>query len=117
MPEWRRFWVFPAILIVVGGINMALTLASGFPFALLFLLALLVIIAVRAPYAWGWLTPPPGAAAPHANLRVAHDTTPAIPAMAPIAATPIAAPETATIDHEAPAVIPPADTAGEPPRP
>ena len=98
MPEWRRFWVFPAVLVVAGAINMALTLANGFPFALLFLLALLVMVAIRAPYAWGWLTPPPGRAATAApSLRVARDTTPSMPAFAPLGGAP--APEHATPEH------------------
>lgn len=85
MPEWRRFWVFPVVLIVAGAINMALTLAGSFPFALLFLLALLVLVALRAPYAWGWLTPPPAHQAEDRAVGeplVGHDTTPAVPALA-----------------------------------
>ena len=59
LPASRRFWVIPAILIVVGAINMKLTLSAGYSFGLLFLLALLAIIVVRAPFAAGLVTPPP----------------------------------------------------------
>ncbi len=57
MPEWRRFWVFPAVLAIVGAINMLLTIGKGFPFGLLFLIAMLAMVLVRAPYAAGWLKP------------------------------------------------------------
>jgi hypothetical protein len=59
LPTHQRFWIIPAILIVVGAINMKLTLAAGYPFGLLFLIALLAIILVRAPFAAGLVTPPP----------------------------------------------------------
>jgi len=59
LPPERRFWVVPAILIVVGAINMKLTVARGYPFGLLFLIALLAIILIRAPYVAGLITPPP----------------------------------------------------------
>ena len=54
MPESRRFWVFPAVLVIAGAINMLLTIGNGFPFGLLFLLALLALVAIRAPYVAGW---------------------------------------------------------------
>ena len=41
-----------------GIINMLLTIGNGFPFGLLFLLAILALVAVRGPYAAGWLVPP-----------------------------------------------------------
>jgi len=64
LPDARRTWVFPGILIAAGTINMWLTIASGFPFGLLFLLAILVLVVIRAPYIYGWLgdqavSPPP----------------------------------------------------------
>ena len=70
LPETRRMLVIPAILIVVGGINMAMTIGNGFPFGLLFLIALLVILALRAPYAWGFVRDPAGhaTAAPDQGL-------------------------------------------------
>ena len=55
IPEFRRFWVFPAVLVIAGAINMLLTINGGFPFGLLFLLALLVMVLMRAPYTAGWL--------------------------------------------------------------
>lgn len=58
MPELRRFFVIPAILIVAGAINMWLTLSHGWTFGGLFLLALLAIIVVRAPFAWGLVKAP-----------------------------------------------------------
>lgn len=105
MPEWRRFWVIPAVLIVAGAVNMALTLAGAFPFALLFLLALLAIIALRAPYVWGWLTPPPNAAAaPPAPMRPAQDTR--LAAEPESRAPEIRAPESPAPESVAPAVPP-----------
>jgi hypothetical protein len=70
LPETRRMLVVPAILIVAGAINMALTIGNGFPFALLFLIVLLVILALRAPYAWGMIRDPAGhaTAAPDGGL-------------------------------------------------
>jgi hypothetical protein len=59
LPAHQRFWIIPAILIIVGAINMKLTLSAGYPFGLLFLIALLAIILVRAPYVAGLVTPPP----------------------------------------------------------
>src|ERR1700710_1673966 len=53
MPELRRIWVYPAILLVAGAINMILTIFHRFPFGLLFLLVLLALVAIRAPYAAG----------------------------------------------------------------
>ena len=51
-----------------GALNMILTLSNGFPFGLLFLLALLALIAIRGPHVAGWLAPPaisvPAAAVP-----------------------------------------------------
>jgi hypothetical protein len=55
MPELRRFWVFPIVLLIAGAINMLLTIGNRFPFGLLFLLALLAMVAGRAPYVAGWL--------------------------------------------------------------
>jgi hypothetical protein len=55
MPEPRRFWVFPLILLVAGALNMLLTIWVGFPFGLIFLLALVAVVAVRAPYTVGLL--------------------------------------------------------------
>ena len=107
LPEWRRFWIFPAVLVVAGGINMALTLGGHFPFALLFLLALLALVALRAPYVWGWLTPPDGpaeAAGTQRDLWLRQDATPAVSALAPIGAAPAASPQAIAADHEVPVI-------------
>jgi len=55
MPELQRFWVLPAVLLIAGAINMLLTIGSGFPFGLIFLLALLAMVAMRVLYTAGWL--------------------------------------------------------------
>ena len=83
LPEDRQFWVLPAILIVAGFVNMMLTLAHAFPFALLFLLVLLALVAIRLPYLRGWLREPPSlslAGAPSAHA-VEHAATLPAPAM------------------------------------
>lgn len=54
-PERWRFQVAVWALVAVGAINMLLTIAVGFPFALLLGLAILAMAAVRVPYALGWL--------------------------------------------------------------
>ena len=94
MPEWRRFWVVPTILLVAGALNMALTLGGGFPFGLLFLLALLVVVGLRAPYVWGWLTPVP-------DERLLGTDVPSIASAPPSAMSP--AHPTAMFEHEEPA--------------
>jgi hypothetical protein len=55
LPESRRLWVYPAVLLIAGAINMMLTIRYGFPFGVLFLIALLALVALRAPYTAGWL--------------------------------------------------------------
>jgi hypothetical protein len=55
LPESRRIWVYPAVLLIAGAINMMLTIRYGFPFGLLFLVALLALVILRAPYTAGWL--------------------------------------------------------------
>ncbi len=68
LPETRRPWVILVVLAVAGGLNMLLTIHNGFSFGILFLLALLVIILIRAPYVAGWLIPP---TAPQQRLAAA----------------------------------------------
>lgn len=63
MPELRRFWVLPIVLLIAGAINMLLTIGNRFPFGLLFLLALLAMVAGRAPYVAGWLKKTPSGTA------------------------------------------------------
>ncbi|MEN0073945.1 MAG: hypothetical protein AAGC69_06160 [Paracraurococcus sp.] len=58
LPERFRPFVLLAALAVPGAINMMLTIAGGFPFGLLFLLAVLLLLAIRAPYAAGWIRQP-----------------------------------------------------------
>ncbi|RAI57697.1 hypothetical protein [Roseicella frigidaeris] len=55
LPEHSRPFVLLAALAIPGAINMMLTIAGGFPFGLLFLLAVLLLLAIRAPYAAGWI--------------------------------------------------------------
>jgi hypothetical protein len=101
LPETRQPWVFVVVLVVAGGLNMLLTIHGGFPFGLLFLLALLAIIAIRAPYEAGWLTPPaapmaPIVVAPPAPEPIAQDTTPHIEPL------PIMIAEPAPVVHDVP---------------
>jgi type III secretory pathway component EscV len=63
LDEMQRPLVLLAALAIPGALNMLLTFAGGFPFGLLFLLAVLAVIAVRAPYAAGWLNEKPAAGA------------------------------------------------------
>jgi hypothetical protein len=67
LPESRRFWVYPMVLLIAGAINMMLTIRYGFPFGLLFLVALLALVILRAPYSAGWLRSSVKAAAPAAS--------------------------------------------------
>jgi hypothetical protein len=55
LPEHIRPFVLLAALAIPGALNMVLTIAGGFPFGVLFLLAVLAVIAIRAPYAAGWI--------------------------------------------------------------
>jgi hypothetical protein len=72
LPESRRLWVYPAVLLIAGAVNMMLTIRFGFPFGLLFLLALLALVVIRAPFTAGWLraTPLP---APQDQAFVTHE--------------------------------------------
>ena len=69
IPEERRFWVFPAILVIAGAINMQLTINHGYPFGLIFLIVLLAGIVIRAPYAHGLLRLPSTAGTPAPALQ------------------------------------------------
>src|SRR5271154_1699015 len=57
--EWRFQYVIWSLL-ALGTLNMALTVAIRFPFALLVLLGIIVITAIRVPYVLGWVTSPKG---------------------------------------------------------
>ena len=54
-PEPWRFHVMVWALLIVGAVNMLLTIAVGFPFGLLLVLAIAAIAAVRVPHALGWV--------------------------------------------------------------
>ena len=104
LPETRRFWVFPAVLLIAGAINMMLTIRHAFPFGLLFLLALLALVLFRAPYAAGY-------------LRAAEPVRPAAPDADPVR---LAVPETEPVRLAASEpVLPPAahETDPSPPVP
>jgi hypothetical protein len=88
LPESRRLWVYPAVLLIAGAVNMLLTIRLGFPFGLLFLLALLALIVFRAPFAAGWLRAPELASLPeqttapvtheHPTTSLTHEPTPVV---------------------------------------
>jgi len=93
LPETRRPWVILVVLAVAGGLNMVLTINRGFPFGILFLLALLLIILIRGPYTAGWLIPPTPlqeriAAAPPPE-QIAQDNAVAVAPMHIAAAEPV----------------------------
>lgn len=88
LSEFTRPFVILAALVIPGAINMALTIANGFPFGLLFLLALLVLLAIRAPYAAGWYTQPGSGAVPSLALtprapQLGSDAGPSSPSPPP----------------------------------
>ncbi len=77
LPELLRFPVVLGLLVIVGAINLALTIATRFPFGLLVLLAIAVLAAIRLPYLIGpdnparsdWGEPEPAAPEPsHGGL-------------------------------------------------
>ncbi|HQT79538.1 MAG TPA: hypothetical protein PLD10_21040 [Rhodopila sp.] len=112
MPEARRVWIFPAILLIAGGINMALTIANGFPFGILFLLVLLVLVAIRAPYAAGWFAPPSLSQVPHTG-----DFPPAQVEQAPVQSIEAVPPPETTPAYHAPfeaVTVPPLPRQTEP---
>ena len=108
MPEKSRFWVYPTVLLIGAAINMALTIAYGFPFGLLFLLVLLCLVAIRAPYAAGSLRAnDPGAVGPpevtHAPMQAIASEPPAPEIRTPDPVRPAPAPEARTPDPVRPA--------------
>jgi hypothetical protein len=58
LPETRRFFVIPGILILGGTLNLVMTFTRGWAFGGVFLLVLLAVIALRAPYVWGVIAAP-----------------------------------------------------------
>lgn len=110
IPEERRFWVFPAILVIAGTINMQLTINNGYPFGLIFLIVLLAVIVVRAPYAHGLLRSsssgdmPAPALQYNARITDAHspipaDAQPAEPATSITSAPPVPKRKARTVDR------------------
>src|ERR1700712_4631244 len=76
LPEDTRFQYILWPLLALGTVNLWLTLATRFPFALLVLLGVLFIAAVRVPYVQGWVRPahalaPGGPATHHPRFQVA----------------------------------------------
>jgi hypothetical protein len=109
LPESRRLWVFPAVLLIGGATNMKLTIAFGFPFGLLFLLTLLLLVVVRAPYTVGWyeaagavepVAPAPPAVEPTRMLAIAANPAPPV-GLHTTAIAPDAVVQTHTIEPEA----------------
>ncbi|MBV9653236.1 MAG: hypothetical protein JOZ42_01600 [Acetobacteraceae bacterium] len=93
LPETRSAWVPVGVLLIAGALNMIFTVKYGFPFGLLFLLALLALIAIRAPYSAGWLATSgsrgEGMIAAQPREQISHDVhvEPVRPAPAPLHAT------------------------------
>ena len=67
LPSARRFWLFVAAVVVITAVSLDLTLAYGMPFFLLFLIAFLLILGVRAPYVAGWIS--------NGETALTHDST------------------------------------------
>ncbi len=103
LPELRRLYVFPAILVVAGLINMLLTISSGFPFGLIFLLAIVAVVAIRVPYVRGWLKSSDPVAAADPDGEISHEpVTAAIAASAGPAAIVAAEPTVAGAEFPVP---------------
>lgn len=67
LPEFHGLVMVTVILVLAGAINMSLTIETGFPFGLIFLLVFLTLGALRGPYAAGFLKGAP------AGTAVSHD--------------------------------------------
>ena len=137
LPEFRRFLVFPAVLVIAGAINMMLTIGHHMSFGILVLIALLAMVVIRVPYVAGWLSGPSGPApdviapAP-ATLRIEQHAAPIAPMTLAPEPAPISEPlhevtpiHAASPQHELPPVhdvapiaglsaAPSIETAGEP---
>src|SRR3712207_2415258 len=70
VPEQWRFHLVVWALVVVGALNMLLTIAVRFPFGLLLVLAIAAIAAVRVPYALGWVKTEGEASAAEGGARL-----------------------------------------------
>lgn len=82
LEDTQRLLVLLAALAIPGALNMLLTFTGGFPFGLLFLLAVLAVVAIRAPYAAGWLKEKPE------NGTAAISVAPRAPRIGDAASTP-----------------------------
>jgi hypothetical protein len=121
LPEAQRFWVYPAILVVAGLINMMLTIGVGFPFGLLVLVVLLALVAVRAPFVVGLFKTAnaTGSEVGQVSLypaAVEHSPTQALASEQPVAAPPVAVPPATvqTTDDAHPPLEHPTDRGHEP---
>ena len=101
LDEMQRALALLTALAIPGALNMLLTMAGGFPFGLLFLLAVLAIIAIRAPYTAGWYTEPSEAGTPALSVAPQAPRIGDESANAPFAATPPRAAEGAPLSGEA----------------
>jgi hypothetical protein len=115
VPERSRFFIFPAILLIAGAVNMELTINQAWPFGLLFLIVLLAIVVVRAPYVHGMLRAPSAAGDPapalQYNARIADErpTSEAVRPGEPAVAAPVR--------HDGPAAVGRQAAPAAPPRP
>jgi hypothetical protein len=73
LPDGRRVFVYPAVLVVAGYVNTRLT---GAPIGLVSLSALVALVAVRRSYISGWLAArvPAGGAVPDARYPAVAET-------------------------------------------
>ncbi len=77
LSEFQAIWLVAGILLVAGAINMLLTIGTGFPFGLIFLLAILALLVVRAPYTAGFLKAPRPGDGPVPAVEYAREIAPA----------------------------------------
>nr|WP_294517104.1 hypothetical protein [uncultured Rhodopila sp.] len=98
LPDGRRVFVYPAVLVAAGFVNTRLT---GAPIGWVSVSALLALIAARKSYVSGWLTPGVTAGAPVAETRhraVAEAVAPAaIARPAPVQPAPVMVPKAETV--------------------
>jgi hypothetical protein len=58
LPAVRKFLAIPLLLVLVGWLNMELTIVHAFPFGLLFLIAFAAVVFIRAPWELGLVSEP-----------------------------------------------------------
>jgi hypothetical protein len=74
LPEMWRFQVIVWGLVVLGAINMVLTIWARFPFAMLVVAGIMIFAALRVPYIVGWIRPAAGTPArPPAKIELSGD--------------------------------------------